>query len=68
MRIFEVVLRSGAKTEITAEVMHDDPALGDKIYFYRDSSQKQLLAYFIRSEVSGIVFGHDNVSGIQRHK
>jgi len=68
MRAYEVVMRSGAKNEITAEVMHDDPALDDKIYFYRDKGLKQLIAYFIRSEVAGVVFGPDNVSGVQRHK
>ena len=68
MRAYEVVMRSGAKNEVTAEVMHDDPTLDDKIYFYRDKSQKQLVAYFIRAEVVGIILGPDNVSGVQRYK
>jgi len=68
MRVYEVVMRSGAKNEVTAEVMHDDPALDDKIYFYRDNTQKQLVAYFIRNEVAGIVLGPDNVSGLPRYK
>jgi hypothetical protein len=68
MRVYEVVMRSGAKNEITAEVLLDDPALDDKMYFYRDHSQKQLVAFFLRSEVAGIVLGPDNVSGVQRHK
>ena len=68
MRAYEVVMRSGAKNEVMAEVMHDDPALDDKIYFYRDTTQKQLVAYFLRDEVAGIILGPDNVSGAQRHK
>lgn len=68
MRAYEVVMRSGAKNEVTAEVMHDDPALDDRIYFYRDTTQKQLVAYFLREEVAGIILGPDNVSGAQRHK
>ena len=60
-------MRSGAKTEIMAEVMHDDQMLDNKIYFYRDKGQKQLVAYFIRDEVAGIVLGPDNVSGMPRH-
>jgi hypothetical protein len=68
MRVYEIVLRSGAKNEVTAEVMHDDPGLDDKIYFYRDTGQKQLVAYFLREEVAGIVLGPDNASGVQRHK
>jgi hypothetical protein len=68
MRPYEVVMRSGAKNEVMTEVMHDDPALDDKIYFYRDLGQKQLVAYFLREEVAGIILGPDNVSGAQRHK
>ena len=68
MRTYEIVMRSGAKSEVTAEIMYDDPALDTKIYFYRDTGQKQLVAYYIRDEVAGIVLGPDNVSGVQRHK
>jgi hypothetical protein len=68
MRVFEVVMRSGAKNEVTAEVMHDDPALDDKIYFYRDKGHKQLVAYFLRNEVAGIVLGPDNASTVPRYK
>jgi hypothetical protein len=67
MRVYEVVMRSGAKNEVTAEVLHDDPAHEDKIYFYRDNSQKQLVAYFLRDQVAGIILGPENVSG-QRYK
>ncbi len=35
MRVFEVHLRSGAKVEVTAEVLQDNPGNDDKIYFYR---------------------------------
>jgi hypothetical protein len=68
MRVYEVVMRSGAKSEVTAETLHDDPALDDKIYFYRDINQKQLVAYFLREEVAGIVLGPDNASGMPRYK
>jgi hypothetical protein len=68
MRAYEVLMRSGAKNEVMAEVMHDDAALDDKIYFYRDTTQKQLVAYFLREEVAGIILGPDNVSGVQRYK
>ncbi len=61
-------MRSGAKSEIAAEVLQDDPALDHKIYFYRDNSQKQLVAFFIRDEVAGIILGPDNVSGVPRYK
>ena len=53
MRQYEIVMRSGAKNEVTAEVIHDDPGADDKIYFYLDKSQKQLAAYFLRDEVAG---------------
>ncbi len=68
MRVYEVVMNSGAKTEVTAEVMHNDPALDDKIYFYRDKGLKQLVAYFLRDQVAGIVLGPDNASATVRYK
>ena len=60
MRIFEVHLRSGAKAEVTAEVLQDNNANDNKIYFYRDHSLKQLVAYFNREDVAGITFGQEN--------
>jgi hypothetical protein len=68
MRVFEVVTRGGTKSEVIAEVLHDDPALDDKIYFYRDLNQKQLVAFFLRVEVAGIILGPDNASGTPRYK
>ena len=68
MRAFEVILRSGAKNEVIAEVMHDDPSGDDKIYFYRDKSLKQLVAYFQRVEVAGVILGPDNATTVQRYK
>ncbi len=66
MRVYEIVMRSGAKVEVTAEVVHDDPAVDDKIYFYRDKGLKQLVAYFIRDQVSGIILGPDNAAVVTR--
>jgi hypothetical protein len=68
MRVYEVVMRSGAKNEVMAEVMHDDPVVDDKIYFYRDKGLKQLVAYFIRDQVAGIILGPDNASAVPRYK
>jgi hypothetical protein len=48
--------------------MLDDVDADQKIYFYRDNGLKQLVAYFIREEVAGIILGPDNVSGTQRYK
>ena len=60
-------MRSGAKNEVTAEVIRDEPALDDKIYFYRDKGLKQLVAYFIRDQVAGIILGPDNASAVPRY-
>ena len=68
MRVYEVVLRSGAKAEVTAEILHDDAGNDNKIYFYRDHGQKQLVAYFLRDEIAGIVVGSDNTSALPRYK
>ena len=68
MRAYEVVMRSGAKTEVMAEILHDDPSLDDKIYFYRDRGLKQLVAYFLRDEVAGIILGPESSSAVPRYK
>jgi hypothetical protein len=68
MRVYEVVMRSGAKNEIMAEMLHDDPVVDDKIYFYRDKGLKQLVAYFLREEVAGIILGPENPSAVPRYK
>ncbi len=68
MRVYEVVLRSGAKAEVAAEVLHDDASNDNKIYFYRDLGQKQLVAYFLRDEIAGIIVGPDNASAAMRYK
>jgi hypothetical protein len=67
MRVYEIVMRSGAKVEVTAEVVQDDPSVDDKIYFYRDKSQKQLVAYFLREYVAGMILGADNAT-VPRYK
>ncbi len=68
MRVYEVVLRSGAKSEITAESLHDDVSQDNKVYFYRDKSHKQLVAYFLRDEIAGIILGPDNATVLSRYK
>jgi hypothetical protein len=68
MRVDEMVFRSGAKAEVTAEILHDDIAVDNKIYFYRDSEQKQLVACFLRDEIAGIILGPDNARTMPRYK
>jgi hypothetical protein len=62
MRSYEIVMRSGAKCEVTADVFIDDPNVDTKVYFYRDKGLKQLVAYFLRDEIAGIIVGPDNAS------
>jgi len=64
MRVYEVILRSGAKADVTAETLHDDPGKDNKIYFFRDKTHKHLVAYFVREEVAGIILGPDNPSNM----
>ena len=68
MRVYEVLLRSGAKADVSAESLHDDEIKENKIYFYRDKTHKQLVAYFVRDEVAGIIFGPDNPSNLMKSK
>ena len=68
MRVYEIVFRSGAKTEVTAEILHDDITIDNKVYFYRDSEHKQLVAYFLRDEIAGIILGPDNARTLPRYK
>jgi hypothetical protein len=53
---------------VMAEILHDDPGLDDKIYFYRDRGLKQLVAYFLREEVAGIILGPESSSAVPRYK
>ncbi|MCE0484602.1 MAG: hypothetical protein LV479_10235 [Methylacidiphilales bacterium] len=64
MRVYEVVLRSGAKAEIAAEALVDDVDQDNKVYFYRDKGSKKLAAYFVREEIAGILIGPDNVGSV----
>ncbi len=66
MRIFEVVLRSGARAEVTAEIFQEKTGEDNRIYFYRDQGLKHLAAYFNREDVAGIIFGQDSASYSRR--
>ena len=59
MRVFEVYLRSGAKAEFEAEALRDDSQNEDRIFFYGDTSLNQVVAYFNRTDVAGVIFGED---------
>jgi len=62
MRVFEVILRSGAKVEVTAEIFDEDSGTGDKIHFYRDKGLRKVVAYFNKEDVAGIIFGLDHTN------
>jgi hypothetical protein len=66
MRAYDIVMLSGAKAEVIAEAMHDDREISDKIYFYRDAGHKQVVAYFLRNQVAGIIFERNNSSATRR--
>jgi len=68
MRVFEVILRSGAKAQVTAESFDDQCAHDSRIYFYRDKGLKQVVAYFNSEEVVGVVFGPDHANMQPRTK
>jgi membrane protease subunit (stomatin/prohibitin family) len=59
MRVFEVYLRSGAKAVFEAEALREDSQDAEKIYFYGDTSLNQVVAYFNRTDIAGILFGED---------
>jgi hypothetical protein len=66
MRLYRVVLRSGANMDITAKAMRDDPAL-DVIYFFHDEAQNVLAASIQRSELAGLILHPRNSSAIPHH-
>lgn len=68
MRVYEVVLRSGARVEILAEHMQESSPDDARVIFYSDKNQKKMIAYFQREDVAGIVFGPDSGSTVQRNK
>ena len=56
MRLYRVVLRSGAKMDIMAKSMCDDPARSDSIDFFHDESGHTLAATVKRDQVVGLIF------------
>lgn len=55
MRLYRVVMRSGANMDVTAKVMVDDPAVSHAIYFYQDETRHHLVAAVERSQVAGLI-------------
>jgi hypothetical protein len=62
MRLYQVVLRSGANMDFMAKVMIDDPA-SEAVLFYQDESRQNLVATVWRDQVAGIIF-HSQRSGV----
>jgi hypothetical protein len=63
MRLFRVVLRSGATMDITAKAMRDEPESSENIYFFHDLSENDLVATVKRDQIAGVVF-HLPKSGV----
>jgi len=66
MRLYRIVLISGANMDILAKSMRDDPAY-EVIYFFHDETQHALAASVQRSEVAGLILYPQNSSAIPRH-
>jgi hypothetical protein len=64
MRVYQVIMRSGAKIEVQANFMQDEPDNHNVIYFYRDEARSLLAASFVRDEVAGLIIGSD--AGVTR--
>ena len=63
MRVYRVVMRSGANMDITAKSIRDDPEL-DVIYFFHDEGQHVLVASVQREELAGLIIHAENSSAI----
>ena len=66
MRLYRVVMKSGAHMDIMAKSMRDDPAL-DVIYFFHDEAQNVLAASIQRDELAGLILYARNSSAIPQH-
>ena len=66
MRLYRIVLRSGANMDIMAKSMRDDPAL-DVIYFFHDEIENVLAASVQRDQVAGLILYAQNSSAIPRY-
>lgn len=64
MRLYEIVLRSGAKMDIFAKSMSDDPKQSDSIRFYHDEGGHSLAATVKRDQVAGLIFHLSKSSSI----
>ncbi len=55
VRLYRVVMRSGANMDVMAKAVVDDPTVSDAISFYQDGTRHQLIAKVMRSEVAGLI-------------
>jgi hypothetical protein len=66
MRVYRVVMRSGANMDITAKAMRDDPEC-DVIYFFHDETQNILVASVQRDDLAGLIIYAQNSSAVPHH-
>lgn len=62
MRLYQIILRSGANMNVMAKAILDDPAR-DVICFFHDATQNDLMATVRRDQIAGIIF-HLPKSGV----
>jgi len=65
--MYEVIMRSGSKHQIMAEVLLDDPENDDKIWFFHDKAETQVVATFLREQIAGLIIDLDNSSAVPRY-
>jgi len=65
MRLYRVVLRSGANMDVMAKVVVDDPAASDSIAFYQDEALHHLVARVRRDQIAGLILYPQKAGTIQ---
>ena len=66
MRLYRIIMRSGAHVEVRAQIMIDDPAASE-ILFYQDERGHHLAATIQRKEIAGLILGPQKSSAIPLH-
>lgn len=66
MRLYRLIMRSGAHVEVVAQIMIDEPTSAE-ILFYQDESGHHLAATVRRADIAGLILGPQNSSAIPGH-
>jgi hypothetical protein len=68
MRLYRVIMCSGANMDIMAKVILDDKSISDDVSFYQDETRHHLVATIKRDQIAGMILYPQKSSTIPLHR